>query len=415
MTVPLKPLPIVENWDCHGCGDCCHGAVVHLNDEDLRKLRRQRWDDDPEMQGKKYLVRCAWFGKGYNLGQQRDGRCIFQMDNKLCRIHAKFGYDAKPHICRMFPRQLVALDRFAYVTLRRCCPSAAADQGRTIAEQLMECRQLVESSQSEPKRTAPPALSRRNRRPWNDVFAAAESLNRLILDERYPLIRRVVHGLEFCNLLDRAALRKVDSSGLRELVSLLEVAAVEESGPWFQRRDPPQRLAGGLFRQAVLDYLRLHPAFVAESSWGERWRLIRASLAFSRGKGQVPRFRLPFPEATFDDLTRPLGPLPEDVLRPLMRYFTAAVVSLRYAMFKRRSWSLSDGFRALALGLPIALCVLRYACGTRPLACQDMVHVVMMLDRGETDQALIGLRHRLRVRSLTHYRQLAPLAVWYAR
>ena len=84
-----------------------------------------------------------------------------------------------------------------------------------------------------------------------------------------------------------------------------------------------------------------------------------------------------------------LGPLPEEVMRPLTRYFERAVVSLRYAMLnKDRRWSITEGFGALALGFPVALWMLRFACGPRPPEVQDVIHTVMMLDRGETTASL---------------------------
>jgi len=416
MSIPLKPLPIVEHWDCHGCGICCRGAIVALGEEDLRKLREQHWEQDPEMRGVKYLVRMGGlFSKRYRLAHQKDGRCVFQRDDKLCRIHAQFGYEAKPSVCRLAPLQMVPLERFAYVTLRRYCPSAAADKGRTIEEQLNEYRDLVVQSHAEPRAAPPPALTRWSRRPWKDVFAVAEMLNRLVLDERYPLVRRLVHGLEFCDLVERASLGKFAGGRMQELLSLLAAAAVRDADVWFQNRAPPQRLGARFFRQTAMEYLRLHPEYVPETSWRERWRLIRAAAAFSRGTGRVPSFRLPFPEAAFPDLERPLGSLSEEALRPLVHYFESAVVSLRYAMFKKRLWPMVEAFRALVLGYPIALWMLRYACGPRPPEVDDVIRTVMMLDRGETRASLVGFRHRLRVRALARHRQLAPLTAWYAR
>ena len=415
MPLPLRTPPIPENWDCQGCGICCRGAIVVLNDKDLRQIRSQRWDEDPDFRGKKILVRLGIFDKRYRLAQRDDGVCIFQGADKLCRIHKQFGYDAKPHICRMAPLQLVPLENIAYVTLRRYCPSAAADRGRAVKEQLDELRELLKRSGEEPLPSSPPALTRKYRRPWKDATTLNDSLGRLIADGRFPLVRRLVHGLELCNLLNGCKLRGFQGERLVELLSMLENSAIEDCATLFKERLSPKRQAGRLFRQTLLEYLRLHPDFTGEYSWRERGRLIAAAFRFSRGAGPVPRFRLPFPPTTFESQERAIGHLPDTVLKPLTSYFETAVVSWRYAMMKRRRWSMIESFWDLALAYSVGMWVLRLACTGREPNAEDVIRVVMMLDRGQTHASLVGYRHRLRVRALAHNDQLARLAVWYAR
>jgi lysine-N-methylase len=415
MSLPIKTLPIVEKWDCQGCGICCHGANVLLNAADLKRLREQGWDTHPDFRRTRILERVGIFDGRYRLAHRKDGTCIFQDADKLCRIHREFGYDAKPHVCRMAPLQMIPLENFVYVTLRRYCPSAAADKGRPLKEQLDDYRRLALASDAVPEPAAAPKLTRRYCRPWKEAMSVADVLNKIVLDERYPLVRRLVHGLEFCELLEQCRLKKIHGPRLVELLSVLQTSAIEAAGPIFENRLPPSRTSSRLFRQTALEYMRLHPDFLPETSWRERGRMIHAALAFARGKGRVPCFRMNFPPAAFAELECPLGPLPDDVLQPLTRYFEAAVVSLRYAMFKGGRWSISEGFAALALGYPVALWMLRFACGPRTPEAQDMINLVMMLDRGETNGSLLGLRHRVRVNALANHQQLSRLAAWYAR
>jgi lysine-N-methylase len=415
MPLPIRVLPILENWDCHGCGICCRGAVVVLNERDLERIRRQGWDKDPDFRGKKILVRLGLFDKRYRLAQRNDGVCIFQDADKLCRIHKKFGYEAKPHVCRMAPLQLVPLENMAYVTLRRYCPSAAADRGCSLKEQLSELRELLKQSGEEPLPSRPPTLTRGHRRPWKDAEALNGSLSRLIQDGRFPLVRRLVHGLDLCALLNACNLRSFKGQRLVELLSMLEKSAIEDSASLFNNRTEPKRQAGKLFRQTILEYLRLHPDFTGEYSWRERWRLISAAFRFGRGTGAIPQFHLPFHPASFESQERSLGPLAETVLKPFNSYFETAVVSWRYAMLKRSGWSMVESFWDLALSYCVGMWVLRLACTGREPDVEDVIRVVMMLDRGQTHASLTGFRHRLRVRALAHNDQLSRLAVWYAR
>ena len=51
MPLPIRTLPILEHWDCQQCGQCCRGSLVRLDEEDLERLREQRWEDQPDFRG----------------------------------------------------------------------------------------------------------------------------------------------------------------------------------------------------------------------------------------------------------------------------------------------------------------------------------------------------------------------------
>ena len=44
MALPLRHLPVLQNWDCHVCGTCCKEYLVTLTDEErqVRKLAASR-------------------------------------------------------------------------------------------------------------------------------------------------------------------------------------------------------------------------------------------------------------------------------------------------------------------------------------------------------------------------------------
>ena len=56
---------------------------------------------------------------------------MFLIEEGFCRVHAGFGQDEKLAYCRTCPLQLVLLDQFAYLTVRRCWLGNIRQAGRT--------------------------------------------------------------------------------------------------------------------------------------------------------------------------------------------------------------------------------------------------------------------------------------------
>jgi len=415
MTLPIRTLPVAEQWDCHSCGNCCWGVIVALNDGDLERLKDQRWDEHPDFRGIRTIERLGFWQKGFRVAHRPDGNCVFLTPEKLCRIHQEYGEAAKPTLCRMYPFQLVPMDDVAFLTLRRSCPSAAMDQGRNIKEYLSSVRALAEQGKKAAEGVPPPSIARGYRHPWHDVHRVFDVFERFLIDERYPPVRRLVHGLHFCDLLEMCRLGGMTGAKLQELLDMLEDAAVDEASETFRDRKTPRRLASGVFRQTVLEHLRLHPTVRPEKTWAERMRLIRAAMGFARGRGTVPRVLPDQPPATFEALEEPLGTIDIEVLRPITAFYARAAASRHYAMLTTRSWPVLDSFRALAATYPVAMWTLRLVCGGQRPTVQRAVDVVAMIDRGQRYAALAGGRHRARVRRLAQMGQLQRLAAWYAR
>jgi len=405
----IRTLPIVEPWDCHGCGHCCRGTVIPLDKDDLQKLAEQRWQEHPDFQGVRTVVRESLLGGRRVLAKRPDGRCVFLNADGRCRIHELHGAEAKPAVCRMFPFQVVPLGNFAYLTPRRSCPSAAADDGRPAGEHIAALKKAGLIDRFSPGRTRPPVIARGVRRSWPEFLAAADVLARLMTAPDFPLVRRVVHGLRFCELLGQCKLRRVKQESWQELMQILESSSTDKAAEFFRDRQPPSRSTGVLFRQLGVHYVRSHLAFATSGRWRERWRLLRASAVFAHGKGRVPALVPEFPETTFEELERPLGPLSDEVAQPLSRFYETHATSKQYAIVVGRH-SLVASFRALALTYPLALWLLRLVIGHREPALEDVIGVVVAMERG---QGMSGLTRA--ANTMADAEQLERLVAWYAR
>ena len=260
MPLPIKPLPIAERWSCHQCGVCCKGSIVPLSADDVARLQSQHWEERPDYAEQPVMVRESWLGHEYRLAQRPDGSCVFLMPDGLCRIHKELGFDAKPLVCRMFPLQIVPRDNAAYVTIRRACPSAAADKGQPVAEQLDFARRLAHERHLADEAPHPPPIKPGEHRGWHIARRLLETSQRLLTDERFPPVRRLVHALLLCRLLERARTRSLDDDRLIELMELLEKSAPAETGDLFADRRRPGAATLVLFRQTAAEFVRLCPA-----------------------------------------------------------------------------------------------------------------------------------------------------------
>ena len=110
MSFPIRHLPVLQNWDCHVCGTCCKEYQVNLTKEERKRIEAQGWDRDKDLGGFAPFVRHGppWARK-YFL-RRRDGGCVFLSEAGRCRIHERFGAEAKPLACRLYPFVLVPTD-----------------------------------------------------------------------------------------------------------------------------------------------------------------------------------------------------------------------------------------------------------------------------------------------------------------
>lgn len=411
---PIKTLPIVERWECASCARCCRGSIIRLDENDLRKLRDQAWNRHPDFQNVTTVIRAGWLSKSHRLAQRPDGSCIFLSPEGRCRIHEEHGADAKPLVCRMFPLQLVPRQQGAILTMRRACPTAAAERGPELKEYLSAVRRDAESGKLLDREIEAPAVFGRLRHSWDDFLIVAKQIERILTDERFPLVRRIAHGLRFCAMLEQCKLRGIEGQKLMDLCEVLGESSTDV-GDLFRKRIAPSAAAMTLFRQAGAEYLRLHPTLVISESWRERWRMARAAVAFVRGSGTVPRMHPGLPETTFAALERSLGHLDESVQRPLNRYFESHAISLQYALVGRRGWTLTQSFRTLALAYPVGMWLLRLCCTDRTPTAADAIDIVTIMDRGQGYAPLNSANHRSRVAMLSRLGALERLAMWYAR
>ena len=242
---------------------------------------------------------------------------MFLLPDGLCRIHKELGFDAKPLICRMFPLQVVPRDGVAMLTIRRACPSAAADKGRPVAEQLEFAKKLARERGLTDSRPEPPPLKPGEPRGWPPTRRLLDTLHRLLVDERFP--PRAAAGAR-ADLLPPAGAGENRPARRRKagrFADVLESSVPDEVGDLFSKRHPPsprgQRALSADRRRICPPAPALSCAALVEPAAATRLGRVETGPRPRRTAALHPQF----PAATFEQLEQPLGRLDASLYQPL--------------------------------------------------------------------------------------------------
>ncbi len=214
MTMPVRSLPVAQNWDCGGCSACCRQYRVSVSAEERKRIEGQGWEADPDLAGVPYFVREGTRRRpgGYRLNHRADGACVFLGADNRCKIHARHGSAAKPFACRVYPFSLVPAGDHWRLGLRFACPSAAADVGRPLADYLPEVREYAATLEAEQPGTAdapPTPLQPGQTVPWADVLRFTAAASGMLADDGSPVELRLRRVLALAAMCRKATFDKV--------------------------------------------------------------------------------------------------------------------------------------------------------------------------------------------------------------
>ena len=419
MTLPVRHLPVLQNWDCHGCTDCCREYVVHITDEERMRIEEQGWSNLPEFQGVEVVVREGSRRKPiYRLAHRADGSCVFLGEGGRCRIHEKFGGPTKPLGCRVYPFMLVPTDDHWRVGLRFACPSAAGSKGRPLSEHAAEVKKYVAEYETREfvagRSLDAPPLQGRQTVPWSDLYIFVQGLGIVLGQSEYPIERRLRKCLALAKLCRQAKFDKLTGERLQDFLSIL-IGAVDDEVPADPATlAPPSRIGRLLFRQILVLYARKDTGMHKGRASRNRLSLLAAAIGFARGSGKVPPINALLPETTFEKLEEPAGPLPVESAQMLERYFLMKVHSMQFVGATNFHLPFWDGLDSLILSFPIAMWLAR-ALSHLPRAEAVQRALRIADDSFGFHPLLSSSRQKLSQRILSFRGEIPRLVAWYGR
>jgi lysine-N-methylase len=396
--------------------------VVELGDDDLRRLREQRWDRHLDYRGVRITRRKGWLDRRRVLAHRDDDACVFLSLEGLCRIHQQFGEAAKPLHCRLYPFLRVPEGEETTLTVRRGCPSAVLGRGRPLAEHLPHLREIWALESPSGSHPEPPPIAAGLDLDWPATSLLLERLEQLMADSERPLAGRFRSGLELCRGLEVLAAESTSGGAGAGVEMRLEAlsSAAAESRAALPEPMAPSPDASDRFRQIVLEYLLFLPPRDQrpDGSGGlgplrSRLRTLRAAFAFHRGRGWVPRLARDQPDARFEELERPLGSLEGSVERPIEEHFLAAFATRSFALPGRRA--IVDSFRRQALAFAVIGWLLRALALDREPSVDRVVAILSAVNWRHDTEAFSSAYHADRLRGLAASGGLDDLVAWYGR
>lgn len=420
MAAPLQ-LPIIQNWSCHNCGGCCRQHLIEITAEERQRIVDQNWTAADGIPADQSPV--VWFAgppwkRRFRLAHRADGACVFLNEQGLCRIHAKFGEQAKPLPCQLYPYAFHPGGRRVPVSLRFSCPSVVANRGLPVGKQLDALKALAAQVVPEQAdRIEPPRISPRTQVDWSDFARFVEAIDDVLSESALPLTTRLLQAASLVRTISEAKFDAVQGGRLAEFLELISGGIRSETVA--RKTEPPSRAGRLQFRMLVAHYARRDTFEDAARGWRGRLRLLKAALTFARGRGNATPLQPGFREIPFAALEEPYGGLSPETDEMLTRYFRVKVQGLHFCGPAYYDVPLVEGFYSLALVYPVVMWLARWLAASESrstLATDDVARALAITDHHHGYSPVLGSRSsRRRVRLLAHGDDLERLIVWYAR
>lgn len=430
MAAPTLKLPVIQNWSCHNCGGCCREHLIEITQDEKTRIDQQGWSVTNDIPADRPPV--VAHGTGWRLNHQDDGACVFLNSDGLCRIHARFGEDAKPLACRVYPFAVHPDGKALTVSLRFSCPSVVQNVGTPVRSRPDLPRLAAEITAGRKTETTPPAVHGAEHVEWGDIDRFVGAFDESLADESVHLAVRLMRILTWLELVEQSTFAKVRGPRLDEYLSTMVRAArraqPDNELPVLQ----PSRLGRVMFRLLVAQLLRHDTAESGRTGMWNRIRLLRDGIRFTGGWGRIPRIPVPpsvavaFGDAEADlpqhvrfrSVERPFCGRNEQLDALMTRYLRVKVQGLHFCGAANFGMNVVDGFRALALMYPATQYIARVkaaAAGREALSLPDIQTSLATLDHNFGYSPALGTKAAIdRIRQLAKLQQVTRLCGWYS-
>jgi len=407
----LMPAIPEQRYSCHGCGECCRDFTIELRGDDFERVAAQGWEREL---GEPFWIDFA--GRRW-LRQREDGACVFLGEGGKCRIHARFGLEAKPIACQLFPFTFAPGPMDARVGVSFACGSVRRSLGAGLPTHLQDVRRMQASLPEASAREQSADLGSGLAGSLEECEIVAQRLDRWLAERALaPKIRW--EGFMFlAQSLRNAELARVRGERLGELLDTLVAHAPAELQALEVKS--PSRRANRMLRQAV--FARVEDPKIESLMRAGRLRSVlsqwRRSRRWASGRGVAPG--IPgWPAVHFSGVQQVrglfAGPESSQIDELFQRWIRASILGGRAWGSGLYGLPVNEGVAFLALNMLCAAWLARghaSALGRDAPTIEDASVAVGRVDRSSGRARWLGSRgERLRVQWLAHSASLLSLA-----
>ena len=407
----------IQNWSCHGCTACCRGAMmIELSDEEKRRIEGQHWTKADGVDPATMIVTEK---RRFRLGHQSDGACVFLDGDGRCRIHSRFGEQAKPRACRLYPLTLHPVAKKLVVGVRFSCPSAAANSGKPLADQLRALRELAELVVPDGFAGFPaPAILQEPGLDWPDFMRFVSWLDKTMSPENKPVALKLQRALHWLAAVEKAEFDQLAGREADEILGVLAQHASAELPSAAEAPANPTRMERLLFRTLVFTYARRDSIQDLNASAGYRGRRLWAMLQLATAWGRVPDLIPGLQPVRFASIEKSFGALPSNAEATLTRFFRVKIQSLHFCGRAFYGFPLIEGFQNLALLYPVIIWLARWRAAAEErssLTDEDIQRAISLADHHHGYSPILAAEwSRRRVRLLAQRDGISRLCGAYA-
>lgn len=385
--------------------------MIELSDEEKQRIEGQGWTAAEGVDPATMIV--AEKG-GFRLGHQKNGACVFLDAAGRCRIHSRFGEPAKPRACRLFPLTLHPVADKLLVGVRFSCPSAASNSGQPLAAQVPGLREVAALVVPESFAEFPaPAILQEAGLAWPDFLRFVSWLDKIMSAEGRPVALKLQRALHWLAAVEKAGFDQISGREADEILGALAQNASAELPAANATPTPPTALGRLFFRTLVFTYARRDSIQDLRVGGGRRVRMLRAMLQFARASGRVPDLIPGLKPVEFAVVEKSFGALPPGAEATLTRFFRVKIQSLHFCGRAFYGFPLIEGFRNLALLLPVILWLARWRAASENRSSileADIQQAISLVDHHHGySPILAGAWSRRRVRLLSQRDDISRL------
>ena len=294
------------------------------------------------------------------------------------------------------------------------CPSAVANQGKPLPEQLPLVKKLAGLVVPENYAELAPAPVLATRGEWPDFLRFVHWLDVSLTPPEVPVALKLLRSLHWLRGVERGCLDRITGEAADEILQALVETVAEKVPGMPDKAEQPSRFGRVFLRLTVLEHARQLRVAESHASGAHRWRMLGAAFRFVRSGGWTPAFDQDLKRVRFAAMETDFGPLSAASEAMLTRFFRIKVQSLHFCGRAFHDRPLIEGFRHLALLYAVIIWLARWfavSAGRTALTDGDVAKAVARVDYHHGFSPYLPWRTRL----LQQREDVARLCAWYGR